>query len=74
MSILRGKKAGDPVVHDLYTPKYEAAGSVSYRLRSGHHDDWVRETVVWETTLTSPKCIMIKKYRDLESMKHVLPA
>ena len=81
-SIRPGKKIGDPKVHDLRAIQYTDDGKVYFKL-SFSDKEWslipqrqqiTAVEVEWEKMFSRLIPIKKRKFDDLQSMKHVMPA
>ena len=81
-SIRPGKKTGDPTVHDLRALMYKSNGEVQYKLSFSKETAWqnlphrvqVLKEVKWLPMFDAALPIKARKYKDLQSMKHIIPA
>ena len=79
VSIRPGKKAGDPTVHDLHRMKYESNGAIQCKV--SFTEDWVDlpqriqmvKDLRWVPLFSEALPITASKFKDLQSMKHVMP-
>lgn len=81
-SIRPGKRAGDPTVNQLSALEYSSMGGIRYKLDHSEGSDWKalpqRVTIPqkpfeWVPLFNAPLPISMKKFKDLQSMKHVMP-
>ena len=82
LSIRPGKNAGDHTVHDLRGLRYHSNGQVQHKLSFSEATDWTalpqriqnQNNLRWNQIFQNPIPIKARKYNDLQSMKHVMPA
>lgn len=79
-NIRPGKKVGDPTVHDLRALQYSGDGKIRYKL--DFESDWEElpqrvgippKPFPWVRLFSAQLPITLRKFNDLQSMKHVLP-
>ncbi len=81
-SIRPGKVTGDPTVYNLRALQYKPNGTVNYKLTFTEGSSWAilpqrihipKIALKWLRHFQSRLPIKLRKFNDLQSMKHVLP-
>ena len=81
-SIRPGKKTGDPTVYHLRALQFQPSGSVQYKLDFSNDATWKelpqrinqpRQVFSWVRHFPERLPITLRKFNDLQSMKHVMP-
>ncbi|KAK7449366.1 hypothetical protein BaRGS_00040017 [Batillaria attramentaria] len=78
-SIRPGSRVGDPTVSEIRGLRYETDGSVHFKL--SFEDEWQihpqritkHRDIHWKRLFDARKPIKARKWKDLQSMKHVMP-
>ena len=82
-TIRPGKKSGDPTVHELRGLRYQSNGNILYKLGYGSNCEWEvmprrihipDVPLSWVSIFGGRQPISLRKFNDLQSMKHVLPS
>ena len=82
ISIIPGKKAGDPTVHELRALEYQSSGKINFKLNFLDDTEWkalpVRiqipnERFEWVRVFSTRQPIKLRKFNDLQSLKSIMP-